>query len=124
MSSTIWQNDLVIIEIEDSQNPWLKIFLKRTVKEFSNCTLEEKNIIWQCLDIIEKNMLDYYKCDKINIASFGNILPQVHFHITARFKEDEFFPNPMWGEKLRQTKLNLPNFDKFVQKLKKNLVSL
>jgi diadenosine tetraphosphate (Ap4A) HIT family hydrolase len=39
--------------------------------------------------------------DKINIASFGNLLPQVHWHIMARFETDSYFPEPMWGQKQR-----------------------
>ena len=115
----IWQNDLVFIEVESSKNPWLKIFTHREVKEFSACTTKEKSAIWHSLDIIEKTMLDYYQCDKVNIASFGNVLPRVHFHITARFKNDDYFPNPMWGEKLRNSDLKLQDFDNFIQLLKK-----
>ena len=51
------------------------------------------------------------------MASFGNMLPRVHIHIMARFKEDNYFPNPMWGEKLRDTELNLPSEEKFHQEL-------
>jgi diadenosine tetraphosphate (Ap4A) HIT family hydrolase len=117
----IWQNDLVYIEQEASQIPWLKVFTKRKVKEFSECTLPEKQQIWRLLDSIEKTMLEYYQCDKVNIASFGNMLPQVHWHIMARFKSDNYFPNPMWGEKLRDSELHLPDFDEFLQILIKKL---
>jgi diadenosine tetraphosphate (Ap4A) HIT family hydrolase len=46
-------------------------------------------------------MLSYFNADKINIASFGNLLPQVHWHIMARFETDSYFPEPMWGQKQR-----------------------
>ena len=58
--------------------------------------------------------------DKINIASFGNYVPHVHFHIMARFKEDSFFPEPMWGKKQREANLDLPSFEIFIDKLKKD----
>jgi diadenosine tetraphosphate (Ap4A) HIT family hydrolase len=121
MDKIIWQNNLIYLEVEESKNPWLKIFIKREVKEFSNCTSQEKTQIWQTLDIIEKSMLNYYNPAKINIASFGNMLPQVHFHITARFEKDDYFPNPMWGEKLRDAELNLPSFDRFIEILITNI---
>jgi hypothetical protein len=38
----------------------------------------------------------YFNADKIDIASFGNLLPQVHWHIMARFETDSYFPEPMW----------------------------
>jgi hypothetical protein len=35
----------------------------------------------------------------------------------ARFKNDSFFPEPMWGIKQRESNLDLPNFDNFYQKV-------
>jgi diadenosine tetraphosphate (Ap4A) HIT family hydrolase len=55
------------------------------------------------------------------MASFANILPCVHIHVMARFKEDSYFPNPMWGEKVREAKLNLPDEDDFFKRVKKAL---
>ena len=117
--SIIYKNDLIKIEIESSEIPWLKIFTNESIKEFSHCNDETKKEIWKYLDIIEKEMLNYFKPDKINIASFGNYVPHVHFHIMARFKEDSYFPEPMWGKKQREANLNLPSFEEFYEILKK-----
>ena len=35
--------------------------------------------------------------DKMNIATIGNIVPAMHLHIIARHKDDEAWPNPIWG---------------------------
>jgi hypothetical protein len=50
-------------------------------------------------------------CNWVNIASFGNLLPQVHWHIMARFETDSYFPEPMWGQKQRAAQLDLPSFE-------------
>ena len=113
----IYQNDLIKIEIEEHEIPWLKIFTIENIKEFSQCNTNTKNEILRCLDIIEKEMLEYFEPEKINIASFGNYCPHVHFHIQARFKEDSFFPEPTWGKKQRDSKLNLKDFDNFYENL-------
>ena len=115
----IFRNNLIKIEIEKSEIPWLKIFTIKNIKEFSQCDLETKQEIWKYLDIIEKEMLKYFKPTKINIASFGNYVPHVHFHIMARFETDSYFPEPMWGKKQREGKLDLPSFDKFYEDIKK-----
>jgi diadenosine tetraphosphate (Ap4A) HIT family hydrolase len=117
----MFENKLLKIEVEESEIPWLKIFIKREVKELSDCTREEKQMLFEFLDVIEKEMLLYFTPDKINIASFGNYLPQVHFHIMARFKTDSFFPEPMWGKKQRESKLQLTKFDIFYNQLKQLL---
>ncbi|MDX4060018.1 HIT family protein [Aliarcobacter skirrowii] len=116
----IFKNSLINIQIEKSEIPWLKIFTNKNLKEFSDCDLNTKQEIWKYLDIIEKAMINYYKPDKINIASFGNYVPHVHFHIMARFKDDSFFPEPMWGVKQREAKLFLPSFENFIDELKKS----
>ncbi|SFV80144.1 Diadenosine tetraphosphate (Ap4A) hydrolase and other HIT family hydrolases [hydrothermal vent metagenome] len=117
----IYENNLVTLEIEPSEIPWVKIFTKRKIKEFSECTMQEKTEIFRIIDIIEKSMLVYFDADKINIASFGNILPHVHWHVMARFEADSYFPEPMWGAKQRESKLDLPNFEVFFTQLGEKL---
>ena len=117
--SLLYKNELIKIEIETSEIPWLKIFTIKDIKEFSQCDEKTKKEIWKYLDIIEKEMLDYFKADKINIASFGNYVPHVHFHVMARFKEDSFFPEPMWGTKQREASLDLASFEIFYTNIKK-----
>ncbi len=118
----IFENKLVFVEIETSEIPWVKVFTQRKVKEFSECTLAEKTEIFRIIDITEKLMLGYFNADKINIASFGNMLPNVHWHIMARFEADSYFPEPMWGKKQREFRLNLPSFDIFFEQLKEALL--
>ncbi|CAC9485960.1 hypothetical protein BPUTEOSOX_37 [thiotrophic endosymbiont of Bathymodiolus puteoserpentis (Logatchev)] len=71
----IFQNNLIKVEVESSELPWVKVFTQRKVKEFGQCTTAEKTEISRILDITEKLMLSYFNADKINIASFGNLLP-------------------------------------------------
>lgn len=117
----IYQNDSIRIEVEESEIPWLKIFTQHPYKEMSDCNSETKQQIWSLLDLIEKEMLAYFEPKKINIASFANYLPQVHWHIMARFEEDSFFPEPMWGIKQRDAKLDFPAMDVFIQRLQSKL---
>ncbi|HIP46978.1 MAG TPA: HIT family protein [Campylobacterales bacterium] len=117
----IYENKSIYIEIEKSEIPWLKVFTQKPYKEFSQTPLKVKLQIFAKIDIIEKEMLSYYNPKKINIASFGNYLPHVHFHVMARFKEDSYFPEPMWGVKQREGKLELKSFDVFIKKLQLKL---
>ncbi len=114
----IFENKNIRIEIEESEIPWLKIFAQDSCKEMTECSSETKQQIWQLLDLIEIEMLMFYQAEKINIASFANYLPQVHWHIMARFKADSFFPEPMWGVKQRESQLELPSMDDFIEKLR------
>ena len=115
--SLLYENNTIKIEIETSEIPWLKIFTKTQYKEMSEVPNEIRTQIYDFLDVIEKEMLSYYDPKKINIASFGNYVPHVHWHIMARFEEDSYFPEPMWGTKQREGKLNLPSFNTFCEQL-------
>ena len=117
--SQIYENEHVYIKIHDSEIPWLKVYSQADCKEFTECDATTKHQVWQLLDIIEVEMLSYFKPEKINIASFGNYKPKVHWHIMARYKEDSFYPEPMWGEKQRESDMALPSMEVFVSKLLK-----
>ena len=119
--SRIYENEILKIETETSEIPWLKIFTQKAYREMSEVPRETRTEIYDLLDVVEKEMLDYYKPKKINIASFGNYMPHVHWHIMARFEEDSYFPEPMWGKKQREASLVLPSFEKFCTKLKEKL---
>ena len=119
--SILYENEVIYIQKEESQIPWLMIFTKKEYKEMSEVPQNIKLQIYTLLDVIEKEMLLYYTPDKINIASFGNYMPHVHWHIMARFKADSYFPEPMWGKKQRENSLNLASFEVFCTKISKKL---
>jgi len=109
----IYRNNFFYIEVEKSEIPWLKIFTCKPYKELSDCDTKTRTSILNAMIIIEKEMIKYYNPKKVNIAIFGNYLPHLHIHVMARFEEDSYFPEPMWGEKQREAKLDLPSFEIF-----------
>ena len=121
---TIYKDSDIYIEKEQSEIPWLKIFTKEPYKELGDVPKELRTRLWDVYDIIEYEMKDYYKPTKINMASFANMLPRVHIHVMARFENDSYFPNPMWGKKLRDAKLNLPNEKEFFERVLETLTNM
>ena len=119
--SVIYENENIKIEVEKSEIPWLKIFTQTPYKEMSEVPGELKFEIYYLLDIVEKEMLAYYNPTKINIASFGNYMPHVHWHVMARFEEDSYYPEPMWGTKQREATLSLPSFEVFCKNIQKKI---
>ena len=120
----IYENDEIYIETENSEIPWLKIFTKKEYKELTDIPIDLRKRLWDIYYIVEKEMKHYYNPTKINLASFANILPRVHLHVMARYENDSYFPNPMWGEKLREANLKLPNEKIFHSNLLKALESI
>lgn len=114
----IYEDNQLYIEKESSEIPWLKIFTKEPYKELGDVPKELRVRLWEVYDIVEEEMKSYYKPTKINMASFANMLPRVHIHVMARFENDSYFPNPMWGEKLRESDLKLPDEKEFYNLVK------
>ncbi|MDF1875567.1 HIT family protein [Sulfurimonas sp. SAG-AH-194-I05] len=105
----IYEDKELSIEKHESEIPWLKIFTKEPYKELGDVPKPLRLRIFEVYDIIEFEMKKYYTPTKINMASFSNMLPRVHVHVMARFENDSYFPNPMWGEKMRESTLKLPD---------------
>jgi diadenosine tetraphosphate (Ap4A) HIT family hydrolase len=39
--------------------------------------------------------------EKINLASLGNVVPHIHWHVIPRFSDDAHFPQPIWAAAVR-----------------------
>jgi len=117
----IFRSKEFYIEVEEHEVPWVKIFTSKEYKELSDMPKELREKLWVVYDIVEEEMRAYFQPDKINMASFGNMLPRVHIHVMARFKNDSYFPNPLWGEKTQESSLELPSFEGFYTVLNKRL---
>lgn len=117
MHHLIYEDNEIYLEKEESEIPWIKIFTKEPYKELGDVPKELRSRLWETYDIVEREMKQYYKPKKINMASFANMLPRVHIHVMARYENDSYFPNPMWGKKLRDATLKLPDEKEFHKKI-------
>jgi len=52
--------------------------------------ITESSALSQCLQSV-------LSPDKLNIAALGNMVPQLHIHHIARYKNDKAWPSPVWG---------------------------
>ncbi len=120
----IYQHDDFHVEVHESEIPWLKIFTTEKYKELTDAPQALRRTLYEVMECIEDEMRKYYQPEKINIAAFGNYLPHLHIHVMARFKEDAFFPEPMWGVKQRDSDLSLPQSDVFYENVKEALAAL
>ncbi|MBR8462596.1 HIT family protein [Campylobacter sp. faydin G-24] len=117
----IYKDKFIRVEREDNELPWVKIFAQNNFRELSDCDETTRTRLFEAMMIAEQTMIKFYAPTKINIASFGNYVPQVHIHVIARFENDSFFPESVWGKKQRENELNLPNFDEFAKILSSSL---
>lgn len=55
--------------------------------------------VWQT----EMAVREVMQPDKVNVASLGNVVPHIHWHIIPRYKDDVHFPGPVWAQPQRTT---------------------
>lgn len=87
-----------ILLMDDCRYPWIILVPKRAdVTELHR--LDDKDQIELIADIsrISSAMEDLFQPDKLNIGALGNLVPQLHIHIIARYKTDITWPGPVWG---------------------------
>jgi diadenosine tetraphosphate (Ap4A) HIT family hydrolase len=96
----IFTNDLFrVIHVGDEYYPgYIRIILNEHAIEMTDIDMESANRIFSALLIIERQIRNILNPDKINLASFGNMVPHLHWHIIPRYKNDRHFPNPIWGD--------------------------
>ena len=119
----IYKHNDFYIEVHESEIPWLKIFTTEKYKELTDTPKELRKTLYEVMECLEEEMRKYYQPEKINIAAFGNYLPHLHIHVMARFKEDSFFPEPMWGVKQRDGDAKIAPMEPFIENLKAVLAS-
>lgn len=84
--------------IKDGDNPWfLLIPRKEGLVDWSDLSREDQHLLTDEIDFVCKKIQQKIEPDKLNVASLGNMVPQLHIHIIARFKTDRAWPGPIWG---------------------------
>ncbi len=58
--------------------------------------------------VLEAILREQLKPHKINLASLGNMTPHLHWHVIPRFEADPHFPLPVWGQRQRDIRLEVP----------------
>jgi len=69
---------------------------------------------------VEATLRELMNPHKINLASLGNLVPHVHWHVIPRFEDDRNFPNAVWGKVARENPVER-TFPGLAQALSKRL---
>ena len=94
---------LRIIQAEESGFPaFYRVVWTQHVAEFSDLTAAERETCMQAVLAVEQLLRERLQPEKINLASLGNAVPHLHWHVIARFGWDSHFPAPVWGNAQRE----------------------
>jgi diadenosine tetraphosphate (Ap4A) HIT family hydrolase len=86
-----------VLSINDADYPWLILVPRRAgVSEIADLGDDATRLMAEIAQV-SRVLKDATRCDKLNIAAIGNIVPQLHVHIVARRRDDPLWPKPVWG---------------------------
>ena len=57
----------------------------------------EQGLLMDEIATVSRALKDETRCDKLNVAAIGNVVPQLHIHVVARRGGDLLWPKPVWG---------------------------
>lgn len=65
--------------------------------EMSELNSEERFHLMRIVFEVEAALWKWLRPDKVNLASLGNLVPHLHWHVIPRFRDDAHFANSVWG---------------------------
>jgi len=101
----IWRgDDCRIMLVNDSDLPgFCRVIWNHHVVEMTDLTYSEREHLMTLVFAVEETMRYVMHPDKINVASLGNMVSHIHWHIIPRYKDDAFFPGTAWSKRTQET---------------------
>ena len=101
---------LRVIAVHDEPNApaFCRVIWQKHVAEMTDLVPAERSEMMQMVCKVESAMRQALKPAKMNLASLGNVVPHLHWHVIARFEKDACFPAPIWAAAKREAEVSLP----------------
>jgi len=95
----IWQSpSLRVIAVTDADYPgFTRVVWTDHVAEMTDLDPAQRATLMLAVYTVESVMRRLLAPDKVNLAAFGNVVPHLHWHVIARWRDDRHFPDPYWA---------------------------
>lgn len=107
-----------LLLMNDANYPWF-ILVPRCegVSELFQLDSSDQQALWREATALAETLKDIFGADKMNVATLGNVVSQLHIHVIARRRDDAAWPAPVWGRS-PATPYSNAQIDAIRQKLK------
>ena len=78
-----------------------RLIWNRHVAEWSDLSVSERQQGMEAVTLVEQLLREHLRPTKINMATLGNVVPHLHWHVIPRYTDDRHFPEPVWGQPQR-----------------------
>lgn len=102
----LWQDDFCrVIRVDDPDYPgFCRVILNAHVKEMTDLAPAERARLMAVVFAVEAAVREVLAPEKINLASLGNMVPHVHWHVIPRYADDRHFPDAIWAAPRRPSR--------------------
>jgi diadenosine tetraphosphate (Ap4A) HIT family hydrolase len=99
----LWRDEFCrIVLVDDPDYPgFCRVVLERHVKEMTDLAPAERTRLMNAVFATEAVLRELLLPRKVNLASLGNAVPHLHWHVIPRHADDRHFPKPVWAEPAR-----------------------
>jgi diadenosine tetraphosphate (Ap4A) HIT family hydrolase len=101
--SLLWRDGRCrVILVPDADYPaFCRVIWQAHAREMSDLTAADRAHCMEVVWAVERALRDLLRPAKINLASLGNQVPHLHWHVIPRFADDAHFPDPVWAPRRR-----------------------
>jgi diadenosine tetraphosphate (Ap4A) HIT family hydrolase len=94
---------LRVILVDDPDYPgYARVIWNAHVAEMSDLAPADRQHLMRTVMIVESVLRQVLAPHKINLASLGNMVPHLHWHLIPRYANDAHFPQPIWAPRQRE----------------------
>ncbi|MCL7928542.1 HIT domain-containing protein [Halomonas llamarensis] len=87
-----------VLLMDDTRFTWVVLVpCQPNVSEVFELALDDQAQLWREAGALAKALKAGFDGDKMNIATLGNVVSQLHIHIIVRHHDDAAWPGPVWG---------------------------
>lgn len=106
----LWRDGFCrVVLVGDADYPaFCRVVLARHVREMTELDAAERARLMAVVFAVEAALREHVRPDKMNLASLGNAVPHLHWHVIARFRDDRHFPAPVWAAAQRTRGFRAP----------------
>ncbi len=106
-AALIWRGEkLRVIRADEPGFPaFYRVVWNAHVAEFSDLSTLERAHCMEVVVQVEQALRAHLQPTKINLATLGNMVAHLHWHVIARFDWDSHFPAPVWAAAVRERAL-------------------
>lgn len=100
-NDTLAISDLPLCQVRlmnDCRFPWLVLIpRRRDIREVFELNQQDQSQLWREVTLLGQAMKAAFGGDKLNLATLGNQVAQLHLHVVIRKCDDSAWPGPVWG---------------------------